>query len=421
MEPAEISGNSVDEAVSPTPLIASPLEFPQCSDDMNISENILSTYNISCNMSTINLVGSNVVASVKTAQLEDHSSGYCRMVPIFTDVAKEYEQPVQMPIIYPRTPTDESVDIKKAITFDRGDNVVDSLRILSICTPQNRHSGSSTENIEPPQQHPAATPKEVIYANITTKETPLTLHNSQSSRKRLKGKNLFLCSRSPSNQSSNDEKYPSYYPNTSPTTPDAPTVLTTKKSPQAVRVRSHHHQTPRTENVYIATPHTKSSRKSPPSYASSTNKVQVKSRYRGSSYTPTSTNKTVTPKASAIRNISIQIEPDPNNRHINSNSLIVMNAPGSGDGDNNVAAQTPNRLYQKYATHTRISPIRRAASNSTEDVVTPIPTIIDDAGSTGLAASLKRFRSMPRFRGIDFSPLKLRINNVLQRYNSDNI
>lgn len=413
-------------------------------------------------MSTINLVGANVVASVKTAQLEDHSSGYCRMVPIFRDVAIEYEQPVQIPVIKPKTPTDETEYIKKAITFDRGDNVVanvyeqqvqtpgiypktpthereymnkaitfnrgdnvvaneyeqpvqipgihpktsthepeyiikaitfdrgdnvvDGLRMLSICTtPQNRHSGSSTENIEPLQEHPAATPKEVVYANISTKDTPLTPHNPQSIRKRLKAKNLFLCTRSPSNQ--NDEKYPSYYPNTSPTTPDAPKVLTTKKSPKVLLVRSHHHQTPRTENVYIATPHTKSSRKSPPAHkSSSTHKVQIKSRYRGSSNTPTST-KSVTPNELAIRNISIEIEPDPNNRHSNSKT-----------------------------------PAKRSARESTENVAaTPIPTIIDDTGSTGLAASLKRFRTLPRFRGIDFSPLKLRINNVLQRYNSDNI
>lgn len=424
IEAAEISENSVDESVSPTPLISTPIEFPQCSDDMNISENILSTYNISCNMSTINLVGANVVA-FKTAQLEDHSSGYCRMVPIFSDVAAEDEQPVQIPLIHAKTPTGDTEDMSKAITFERGDNVVDGLRMLSICTtPENRHSGSSTENIEPPQQHPAATPTDVIYANVTTKDTPLMPHNSQSTRKRLKAKNLFLCARSSSNQSSNDEKYPSYYPNTSPTTPDAPTLVTTKKSPKALLVRSHHHQTPRTENVYIATPHTKSSRKSPPAHkSSSAKKVQIKSRYRGSPNTPpTSTNKSVTPNASAIRNISIQIEPDPNNRHINSSSIIVMNEPGSGDGgdaDDNVAGQTPNRLYRKYATHARISPARLAASNSTDNVVTPIIDGVD-TGSTGLAASLKRFRSLPRFRGIDFSPLKLRINNVLQRYNSDN-
>lgn len=403
---ADISENPVEEEVAAGPHIPLPSEISHCSVDMNISEKIMSTYNISCNMSSINLVGANVVPTVTTAQLEDHSSGYCRMMPIFADIVNKNEHTVPIPVIQPKTATVES----EGITFDRGDNVLDGIRMLSICTtPESRHSHSSTENIKPAeQQELPATPTETIYSNITTNDNPLAPHNSQSSRKRLKAKNIFLCSRSSPNQSSNDEKYPSYYPNMSPTTPDSPTVLTTKKSPIISLVNHHHYQTPRKENVHIATPHTKSSRKSPAQKSPIlTNKVQTKSRYRGS--TPTSANKAVVPNASRIRNISIEIEPDTNNRHSNRNSLILTKEPDGDDGCDAAdedEAQTPNRLYRKYGT-----PVRCAVS---ENIVTPI----DDIGSTGLAASLKQFRTLPRFRGIDFSPLKIRINNVLQRYNS---
>lgn len=64
------------------------------------------------------------------------------------------------------------------------------------------------------------------------------------------------------------------------------------------------------------------------------------------------------------------------------------------------------RIYQKYATLARISPnkyLEKCAKKSTE------------------ISSVKKFASLPRFKKIDFSPLKIKITNVLQRHHSDGL
>ncbi|XP_050068793.1 uncharacterized protein LOC126557158 [Anopheles maculipalpis] len=70
------------------------------------------------------------------------------------------------------------------------------------------------------------------------------------------------------------------------------------------------------------------------------------------------------------------------------------------------------KLYQKYATLARIS---SSASKSMEK---------DDGASEKVTPTTpisKRFGSLPRFGKIDLSPLRLKINSVLQRHNSGNL
>lgn len=69
---------------------------------------------------------------------------------------------------------------------------------------------------------------------------------------------------------------------------------------------------------------------------------------------------------------------------------------------------TTPRLYQKYATLARLSPTRYSTQEKSQKKTT------GDGGGT-----VKRFASLPRFKKIDFSPLKIKINAVLQRHNSE--
>lgn len=69
---------------------------------------------------------------------------------------------------------------------------------------------------------------------------------------------------------------------------------------------------------------------------------------------------------------------------------------------------TTPRLYQKYATLARLSPTRYSTQDKSQKKTS------SDGGGT-----VKRFASLPRFKKIDFSPLKIKINAVLQRHNSE--
>ncbi|KAG4076959.1 hypothetical protein HA402_015946 [Bradysia odoriphaga] len=51
--------------------------------------------------------------------------------------------------------------------------------------------------------------------------------------------------------------------------------------------------------------------------------------------------------------------------------------------------------------------------------VTPLKESVSCKKVSDIASSMKRFSSLPRFKKIDFSPLKLKINSVLQRHNPD--
>ncbi|XP_036333093.1 uncharacterized protein LOC118744289 [Rhagoletis pomonella] len=55
------------------------------------------------------------------------------------------------------------------------------------------------------------------------------------------------------------------------------------------------------------------------------------------------------------------------------------------------------------------------ASIATADVVKVADSCSAVADGSGLGGGVKKFASLPRFKKIDFSPLRLRINNVLQR------
>ena len=80
------------------------------------------------------------------------------------------------------------------------------------------------------------------------------------------------------------------------------------------------------------------------------------------------------------------------------------------NNNNNNDAQSPE-VSKKYATISRIS------VKNTSDENQLSPASIKKSGSIS-PTSIKRFASLPRFKKIDFSPLRLKISSVLQRHNS---
>ncbi|XP_017050193.1 uncharacterized protein LOC108094246 [Drosophila ficusphila] len=79
------------------------------------------------------------------------------------------------------------------------------------------------------------------------------------------------------------------------------------------------------------------------------------------------------------------------------------------------AAEQATRLLQKYAT---LAKFGHSPSKSKPASAHPEPVMQSVATSNELqpqGGSMKKFASLPRFKKIDFSPLKIRLNNVLQR------
>lgn len=96
--------------------------------------------------------------------------------------------------------------------------------------------------------------------------------------------------------------------------------------------------------------------------------------------------------------------PSRKTKRVGSFNMISIN-----DNNNNSDAQSPE-ISKKYATISRLT-----AKNTSEDQLSP--STIKKSGSIS-PTSIKRFTSLPRFKKIDFSPLRLKISSVLQRNNS---
>lgn len=303
-------------------------------DERNISENILSTFDISCNDSKVNLVGSNFNAKIETksvATIIDCPSGYCQMAPIIR--SNSASSPVSAPELLPKTPSftenlnqqQNPVDVAKAITYRRDYGMEASLQNFENLTISKGNSRKSFKD-----------------AKTNSSEQTKSKTKSTGSSKPKKHNNSF------------DEKYPSYYPNDVQKTPpkhqrknDAIDFLSKPTTPE------------RTENVYIATPRHGTNRS------------------------------TKTPKESS--------------------NLVVLSPTKSLVSSSATELLTPSMksssgsplFYHKYAT------------------VTPMKESVSCKKSSDITSSMKRFSSLPRFKKIDFSPLKLKINSVLQRHNPD--
>ncbi|XP_035891254.1 uncharacterized protein LOC118502771 [Anopheles stephensi] len=84
-----------------------------------------------------------------------------------------------------------------------------------------------------------------------------------------------------------------------------------------------------------------------------------------------------------------------------------------------VAEPCSPKLYQKYATLARIS--SSAPSKSVDQRAKHDDDGAPAKGTPTTTPISKRFGSLPRFGKIDLSPLRMKINSVLQRHNSGNL
>lgn len=428
----------------------SPIPPSSPSLGMNISENIQPSYNTSfVDMSTVNLAGADVADhSEQQLMLEkeepvgmtliDCTSGYCSMAPIFRPVTTKtplspFSGPELARSITARPGEDERLSRAiKQLLLTESDDVVDATgKLPEVHRDLKKERSSPIITHEKEDTQLIISPSEGVYSNIdllpinqpsdTEIPTETAATTPAPPPKRHKAKSLLLCSQSPSTNSSSDEKYPSYFPNSNirqpiSTSPRRLPLADTNNLPNqsfVPPVRSHHHHTPRSNtNVFLSTPHSKVTRKSPPS------KTTLKSRV-----------------AVDLRNINATRGDSPNGL------LLAVPRPKSEifTSTENTSIITPQqRRYTKYA-----SPVRRPSPNrymaaplraaQTTDTTPSSDTATDSSlavlsvdknsvsGSvSNFGTSIKRFASLPRFRKIDFSPLKMRINNVLQRTNSEN-
>lgn len=309
-------------------------------DERNISENILSNFNISCNDSAVNLVGSNLNANMEqksVAAIIDEVSGYCQMAPIIR--SDSAISPVSAPELPPksqfivdklsqrRTPP---VDVTKTITFCRDYNMEASLQNFENLTISKESSQRSTTDHTKEISSPSPSDEK-------KSPKPSKQHNNNSF----------------------DEKYPSYYPNEVQKTP---TKHYRKNDGINYLAKNPHTPERAAENLYIATPRHRSN--------------------RSSKKTPKESSKLVV------------LSP--------ANSLVSIGTsefltPSMQSSISETISSASPLLYNKYAT---VTPMKDSAScKKTNDIT----------------SSIKRFSSLPRFKKIDFSPLKLRINSVLQR------
>lgn len=331
--------------------ISSASEKQQFDDVVNISENILSTFNFSCNDSTVNLVGSNLNGNQMTpnvATIIEDISGYCRMAPIIRN------DPVDSPVMAKELPPIVSSKFNKnqqqfptslvnTITFRRDYGLEASIQNFENLTISKNSSGNSIKD---------TTISNPIYKYI---------ESSSPTNESLALDDISIISSEKSKQSINDsldEKYPSYFPNDV----SKPTPKDVRKENGINQLSNATNSPSRTENLYIATPR------------------------RGIKSTPPSK-----PTMNGIDNT-------PKNGLLTS----MMTTPMHQSIPLNISSASP-LLYEKFAA---VTPVNVAVESSSKK-------------SSDIANSIKRFASLPRFKKIDFSPLKFKINSVLQRQNPD--
>lgn len=497
---------------------------------LNISSNILWSHNLSstlssnCDSSAINLVGANVNSN---SILREDLSGYCQMAPIIRNKSPPLAEPnspakicsinvldsvdacganrlienasgyCQMaPIIIHATTTKPAckADLIKNITFERKyDRDDDSFSLLEFSLLSNdkhsSHRGSNEEN----SSSGVSSDEGIIYTT-TTSLNSTALNDSQLNcmTEDIEFNDIvsMTCTESPNSPSplnnslpfhttKFDEKYPSYFPNTSCTS--SPTFSSTSRQSGNSRnepvTRKPLYERQKSKCIEPTTQSTESSPSTPHiNYKTSNCETVIKS-------TPAKVQKTKQRKGSNHSMVGIPIAaivPGDENRcsyhrkeknHKNSENCkfkinhtnnenpkhkpaietknVLKDADGNAkshsfdkNGKMPKQSSSPRRIYNKCATlATRLKTppttpteakadtfdfnCSRSGDRSTLPPITKSFSfdVVDGTNSTESNAankdgiSLLRFASLSRFRKFDFSPLKHRINNILQRPN----
>lgn len=313
------------------------------------------------------------------------ASGYCAMAPIIID-------PPVLESLY------MSLNSSKLLVAAGLDCVDGS---PSAKSSSNRQSGSDTENqhistpnngcskrkqptesdaIKSPlrststNHHNVAVPSRTDSDHLCFTPSP-PVHRKHSSA------HIKLCATEPRRPLSIDEKYPSYYPN----------VNFAQRHPS-----HHHHHHTSTPSAQKSSKRTQRARSQEPAAADAANSDR---RNHISVATTTHTSNTMT----TISNGGEETGKRVRLKH----KLLRGGRPKCDGPDVNHVAIKPNAKPFDDIIDENIAQNEAGA-------VTRVSSTVEKSSSK-VATSIKRFASLPRFRKLNFSPLKLKINSVLQR------
>jgi len=353
-----------------------PAETEATGGAINISQKIQPNFQLQLksNTSCMNLVGSNYYLNT----IEDSSpksqptmsppapDGYLEMRPgrgFDIEKVKELDSQLENEVLYRlKYSFDSPITYKRELDYDRVPAPVIETPVKFI--PENHYvcmnQGSKFSPVVPPRNHQKA---EHTYVPMTRTSPPDNLLNIQNG---LNSRNK---------RHSVDEKIASYYPNY-----DVPV----RQQNGSSHVRS---------------------------ITADGNELRISEK-------SDETVKT-TRKGKRLNSNSFSSPSSKNNLYNDNNNNNNNNNNGT---NNKLEIQEPS-VSKKYATLSRLTTPPSASDGFSEKNHHQVPngstkstTTIKKSGSVS-PTSIKRFTSLPRFKKIDFSPLRLKISSVLQRNN----
>ncbi|XP_058821848.1 uncharacterized protein LOC131683675 isoform X2 [Topomyia yanbarensis] len=234
-----------------------------------------------------------------------------------------------------------------------------------------------------------------MESNCTNKDETSRSSSTSSGVSSTYSNRSSVCSSSKP-RNSIDDKIPSYYPNEDFRAQQRDVKISVSNKSPKNREATTRKFDQQVENHYVAMSAPKNShRKSSPQ-----SRPPISRCNKSAQKSPCSRAK------QSSRTLSFEQSDPPNPM------LIVTDTSPTKNSENNPPETTPKR-HQKYATIARsLSPSssKYQEKNSGRK----------DTDSMAIGSS-KRFGSLPRFGKIDLSPLRLKINSVLQRHNPENL
>ncbi|XP_017009999.2 uncharacterized protein sced [Drosophila takahashii] len=438
--------------------ITSQLSRADSLESLNVSEQLPYNFNFSaCNTSTINLIGSHGAVPQsnllkKNKILEDDLTGYCVMAPILKTVKELPPQPAGSTVSTSSgystgsycsstsscNTEDQPTKTQQAAAANESD-IYEAMHGSSLNSTVGAAAAGFAEHLYEnllavkAAQELEAQPLGIGLSTSTPTESPLAPALPQKGTPKQKPEeeeeNYYQTPRK--SIISVDDKIPSYYPNSCDTL-KSKRRSPTEHGPSLRHLVSSKLRRERKENLYIS---------SPQQIIEQRHKAATISSSSSSSLAKTkiSTKKTAAHKISE----SVYAVTHPVKRPNSTNSQSIQNNNNNNEGvddellhltmlknidfkfdDGQVGEDSSQpkekeqqneatRILQKYATLAIRSPNKqKTAEKHPEPMMQSVATTneLQPAGS-----GMKKFASLPRFKKIDFSPLKMRLNNVLQR------
>ncbi|ALC42131.1 sced [Drosophila busckii] len=403
-------------------------------ESLNVSEQLPHNFNFSaCNTSTINLVGANgAVLQRKNHIVIDEHNGYCVMAPIAQkqkpSASTGSSSSGYSTGSYSSTNSNEPPAVPKpnesAIYEPMHGSSISSLfadhlyeNLLAVKAAQELENPSLGLSVMLSTSTPTESP--LVPALPPKQHTPGA---ANSCKQQQPEEDYYQTPRK--SIISVDEKIPSYYPNS------CNTLKSKRRSPSSLASAKQLRE--RKENLYISSP-----------------QQIIEQRQRQPTISPLSSKTKTANKKTAAHKISegvyaVKHSYNNNNNNNNNNNDVDAamsmlqhidfkfddNQPSCSSSNNSKqleeeyescfqAAGQATRMLQKYATLAKFgngSP--KPKPKQQQPAATPPPPPQQQQQQQPEKPKeqpLKKFGTLPRFKKIDFSPFKLRFNNVLQR------